>query len=71
MFLRALAFNAEKLHDDQVWRRAERSARWMAWKDIKATFFIYPFRAQAAGRDITERVQKLASLGHEKNPLTL
>jgi hypothetical protein len=52
-------------------RLAERSARWMTRNDIKDTFFIYPFRAQVAGRDITERVQKLASLGHEKNPLTL
>jgi hypothetical protein len=65
MFLRALAFHAEKLHDDQVWRRVTRIARWMAWKDIKATFFVYPFRAQVAGRDITDRVQTLASLGHE------
>jgi len=62
---RVLAFHAEKLHDDQVWRRLERVARWMARKDIKATFFVYPFRAEVAGRDITDRVQTLASLGHE------
>jgi hypothetical protein len=65
VLLRALAFHAEKLHDDQVWRRVERIARWMGRKDLKATFFVYPFRAQVAARDITERVQTLASLGHE------
>jgi hypothetical protein len=65
MFLRALAFHAEKLHDDQVWRRLERVARWMERKNIKVTFFVYPFRAQVVGRDITDRVQTLASLGHE------
>jgi peptidoglycan/xylan/chitin deacetylase (PgdA/CDA1 family) len=65
MFLHALAFHAEKLHDDQAWKRVERIARWMARNDIRATFFVYPFRAQVAGRDITDRVQKLASLGHE------
>jgi hypothetical protein len=61
----ALAFHAEKLHDDSVWRRLERVARWMSVRGITATFFVYPFRAQVANRDITRRVQELAALGHE------
>jgi len=61
----ALAFHAERLHDDTVWRRLERVARWMAVKNIIATFFVYPFRAEVANKDITERVQALAALGHE------
>jgi peptidoglycan/xylan/chitin deacetylase (PgdA/CDA1 family) len=32
---------------------------------IKATFFVYPFRAQTAGKDITERVRTIAAMGHE------
>jgi Polysaccharide deacetylase len=61
----ALAFHAEKLHDEGVWHRVERVARWMAKKGMRATFFVYPFRAQVAGCDITDRVQTLAALGHE------
>jgi hypothetical protein len=60
-----LAFHAEKLHDDRVWRLVERVALRMAVKDIRATFFVYPFRAQVCGKDITERVRRLAELGHE------
>lgn len=60
-----LAFHAEKLHDDQVWRRVTQIARWMARRHMSATFFVYPFRAQVAGRDITERVTELSALGHE------
>jgi hypothetical protein len=60
-----LAFHAEKLHDERVWHRVERVARWMAKKGMKATFFVYPFRAQVAGNDITGRVRALAALGHE------
>jgi Polysaccharide deacetylase len=61
----ALAFHAEKLHDDRTWRRVERVARWMARKGIEATFFVYPFRAQVVRRDVTDRVRMLATLGHE------
>src|SRR5207249_4141560 len=61
----AIAFHAEKLHDDPTWRRVERIARWMKQQDMKATFFVYPFRAQVAGKDITDRVQAVAALGHE------
>jgi len=32
---------------------------------IRATFFVYPFRAQTAGKDITERVRTIAAMGHE------
>jgi hypothetical protein len=62
---RVLAFHAEKLHDDQVWRRIAHVARWLPQHGIKATFFVYPFRAQVANRDITDRVHSLAALGHE------
>jgi len=63
--LRSVGFHTEKLHEDPVWSRLQRIARWMARKDMKATFFVYPFRAQVAGSDITDRVQTLASFGHE------
>ena len=61
----AIAFHAERLHDDQTWRRVERFARWMDRRNIRATFFVYPFRAQVAGMDITHRVRAVAALGHE------
>jgi hypothetical protein len=61
----ALAFHAEKLHDDRTWKRVEVFARRMTRKKIEATFFVYPFRAHVAGKDITERVRMLAALGHE------
>jgi len=64
-FTSVLAFHAEKLHDDRVWRRVQPVARWMSVRGITATFFVYPFRAQVANRDITQRVQALAALGHE------
>jgi len=60
-----LVFHAEKLHDERVWRRVESVARWLAVQGHQATFFVYPFRAQVAGQDITDRVQTLATLGHE------
>ena len=60
-----LVFHAEKLHDERVWRRVERVARWLAVQGCQATFFVYPFRAQMAGQDITNRVRALATLGHE------
>lgn len=62
---RVLAFHAEKLHDELVWSRVRPLAHWMARKGMRATFFVYPFRAQVAGKDITERVQAIAALGHE------
>ncbi|HET8579918.1 MAG TPA: hypothetical protein VFL31_02890 [Nitrospiraceae bacterium] len=60
-----LAFHTEKLHDDPVWHRVEAVARWMASRGIGATFFVYPFRALIAERDIGDRVRVLAALGHE------
>jgi hypothetical protein len=60
----AIAFHAEKLHDDRTWRHVSQVARWMTDHDLKATFFVYPFRAQIAGKDITDRVAAIASLGH-------
>jgi len=61
----AIAFHAEKLHDDRVWKHMYRFASRLTKSDIIATFFIYPFRAQVAGIDITSRVQTVAALGHE------
>jgi Polysaccharide deacetylase len=60
-----LAFHAERLHDQRVWRKVERVAGWMAQHDMKATFFVYPFPAAVAGKSISERVQRLGALGHE------
>jgi len=48
-----LVFHAEKLHDERVWRRIERVAHWLAVQGRQTTFFVYPFRAQVAGQDIT------------------
>ena len=60
-----LAFHAEKLHEQRVWKKVERVAGWMAEHNMKATFFVYPFPAAVAGKSISERVQWLGSLGHE------
>lgn len=62
---KSLAFHAERLHDPPVWRRVERVARWMSRHEMNATFFVYPFRAQVAGRDIADQVRALAAMGHE------
>lgn len=37
----------------------------MAGRQMKVTFFVYPFRTGVARKDITERLRALASLGHE------
>jgi hypothetical protein len=60
-----LAFHAEALHEERVWKKVKRVAGWMAEHDMKATFFVYPFPAAVAGKSISERVQWLGSLGHE------
>ena len=62
---RVLVFHAEWLHADDIWRRVEHFADWLSMKGIRATFFVYPFRAQIAGKDITSRVRALGLLGHE------
>lgn len=61
----ALAIHAEKLHDDRLWQRVNRLAQRIAQKDFKATFFVYPYRAQVAGKDISNRIKTLAEFGHE------
>jgi peptidoglycan/xylan/chitin deacetylase (PgdA/CDA1 family) len=61
----AIAFHAERLHDDRTWSYVERAARWMERRNIRATFFVYPFRAVVAGKDIKDRVRVVAALGHE------
>ena len=60
-----LAFHAERLHEASVWKKTERVAGWMAEHDMRATFFVYPFPAAVAGKNVTKRVQWLGSLGHE------
>jgi hypothetical protein len=57
--------HAEKLHDHAVWQRVERIVRRMAKQRRQVTFFVYPFRAQVAEQDISERVRVLSALGHE------
>jgi peptidoglycan/xylan/chitin deacetylase (PgdA/CDA1 family) len=37
----------------------------MARYEIKATFFVYPFRAQVVGKEITAQVKALGAMGHE------
>lgn len=60
-----LAFHAEQLHQQRVWKKVKRVAGWMAEHDMKATFFVYPFPATLADKSVSERVQWLGSLGHE------
>jgi Polysaccharide deacetylase len=60
-----LAFHAETLHEQRVWKKVNRVAGWMAEHNMRATFFVYPFPAAVAGKSISERVQRLGSLGHE------
>jgi hypothetical protein len=60
-----LAVHAERLHEDRVWNRVRRIAGWMQRRGLCATFFTYPFRAQVAGRAISDRVQEIATRGHE------
>ena len=61
----ALVFHAEKLHADHVWREVEKVAHRLAVRDVKATFFVYPFPAAVVGIDIVQRVRWLGCLGHE------
>ncbi|MEM4188090.1 MAG: hypothetical protein QXN56_02860 [Candidatus Hadarchaeum sp.] len=65
MIVTALVFHAEKLHDDHVWKRVIKIARWTTRQGMRLTFFVYPFRAQVEGKEIAERVRSLAALGHE------
>jgi len=57
---RALAFHTEALHEDKVWKRLLIILSVMRRLRSRATFFIYPFRAEVADRDISERVRALA-----------
>ena len=63
--MRALAFHTERLHDDRVWKRLLIVLTVMRRFGSRATFFIYPFRAVVAGRDISDRVRTLA-VEHEQ-----
>lgn len=60
-----LTFSRQNLRDDHVWQGMEKVARWTAHRNIKLTFFVYPFRSQVAGKDISDRVRILVALGHE------
>ena len=59
--MRALAFHTERLHDDRVWKRLLLILAIMRQLGSRATFFIYPFRAVVAGRDISDRLRVLAA----------
>lgn len=61
----AIALHAEKLHDDSVWQVVERLAVGSAERQALLTFFVHPFWAAKAGRDIAGRVRRLTSIGHE------
>ena len=37
-----LAFHAEKLHQNRVWRQVEKAAHGLAQHGVCATFFVYP-----------------------------
>ncbi|RLA94039.1 MAG: hypothetical protein DRG25_03365, partial [Deltaproteobacteria bacterium] len=63
--LKALCFHAEKLHDDRVWKRLKRTLKLMRWRGLRATFFIYPFRAVVKSKKISGRVKFLLEEGHE------
>ena len=63
--IRCLGVHTEALHDDRVWRRLQVVAKIMAMRGSRATFFVYPFRAFVADKDILDRVKTLAALGHE------
>ena len=67
MMLTALAFHAEKLHDDLVYQRVKRIAEWLSRFGKQATFFVYPFRAEVVNQTskVIDRVKYLAELGHE------
>lgn len=58
--IRVLAFHTERLHNDRVWKRLLILLALMRFRGSKATFFIYPFRAVVAERDISDRVRALA-----------
>lgn len=60
-----LAFHAEKLHDDEVWRRTLSVAQALADDGVRLTFFVYTYRADFVGADVTKRVRELDTLGHE------
>ncbi len=58
-------FHAEKLYHHRVWVRVEKVAWWMAHRAARASFFVYPFRAQTKQEDLCQCVQVLAGFGHE------
>jgi hypothetical protein len=61
----ALALHAERIYSDGVWNRTRRLALAVSQLGGALTFFVYPYRAQVAGKDISQRVRWLASHGHE------
>ena len=60
-----LTFHVEDLHDNASWQRLLPVAQWMARHGMMATFFVFPFRAQMAHKDIRDRVSTISSMGHE------
>lgn len=60
-----LAVHAEHLHVDVVWRHVINLARIWTAAERPITLFVHPFWSVTAGFDITARVRRLATLGHE------
>lgn len=60
-----LVVHAERLDHDAVWARVQPIARALAEDQARVTFFVFPYRAEAAGADIGARVRELDRLGHE------
>lgn len=60
-----LVFHAEKLHEDPVWERVLPVARRLSEAEVRITYFVFPFRADAVGADLAPRVRELDRLGHE------
>jgi hypothetical protein len=61
----SLVFHAERLHEPAVWAVVRRFAARLSSNETYATFFVYPFPAECAGRDIRAQIGELAGLGHE------
>jgi len=64
----ALTFHVEKLHDGLVWKNLlkflKSSQKYLVYKP-RFTFFIYPFRAAVAGKDVKAKIKILHDMGHE------
>ena len=60
-----LAFHAERLHEQRVWKKVKPVAGWMAEHNMKGDVFCLSFSRGCGRQRHIERVQWLGSLGHE------